>query len=230
MHFTYTVLSVISFACIAAGADPTCDVTVAKATAYWEAIAAAGDDPAKIVAACDDLDGFKNFVTTLTKCGNGIEDTSTKICLPEECKVSEYADVINDNYEEVGSTCRITFSSTTSTTCDPTEATLAQQTAYWEAIAAAGDDPAKIAAACDDLDGFENFVYLTKCGNGIEDISTKQCLPLGCKLSTYADVINDRYEEHGSTCRITFSSTTSTAFSRVSIIGGMILAGAVAMV
>ena len=115
-------------------------------------------------------------------------------------------------------------------TCDPTVATPAQQTAYWEAIAAAGDDPAKITAACDDLDGFEMFVFtLTNC-DPTEDIMTKTCLPLGCKLSTYADAINDRNEEAGSTCRITFSSTTSTAFSRVSIIGGMILAGAVAMV
>jgi len=98
MHFTYTVLSVISFACIAAGADPTCDVRVARTG-----------------AACDDVDGFKNYVTTLTKCGNGIEDVSNKICLPVECEVSVYADIMNDTFEATGSTCRITFSSTTST-------------------------------------------------------------------------------------------------------------------
>jgi len=98
MHFTYTVLSVISFACIAAGADPTCDVTLVR-----------------IGAACDDVDGFKNYVQTLTKCGSGIEDVSTKICLPEECEVSVYADFMNDAFEETGSPCRITFSSTTST-------------------------------------------------------------------------------------------------------------------
>ena len=99
MHFTYTVLSVISFACIAAGADlSTCLSTVAK-----------------IGAACDDLDGFKNFVINYSECGNGTEDTSAKSCLPEGCKASEYENLVNDNFEEKGSTCRITVSSATST-------------------------------------------------------------------------------------------------------------------
>mmetsp|Transcript_28905 Transcript_28905/g.34354 ORF Transcript_28905/g.34354 Transcript_28905/m.34354 type:complete len:166 (+) Transcript_28905:144-641(+) len=119
MHFTHCVLSVISFACIAAvdGATfpascvPSATVpTPEQRLALTAALEAAGAlqpgwDQTKIDAACEESDGYKKIPLNISCDGQDLSDQN--LCVLDGCNVSEYEAYYKEIAEMSSNTCTV---------------------------------------------------------------------------------------------------------------------------